>query len=251
MSSDEFSKGIAICTYNRAANLPAVLDHVLANKPEDARVVVCDDGSFDDTSIVMQRYPNVTYIKGPNQGVGANKNRALFALRNCDFLCILEDDLVPTVPGWFERYMEFVLNTNIHHICRVQDKRVPEAVPDFGSWCKEVLNMTPIYGPSPRGDLTFITNTVLRRVGAIHPDFKGVGHAHGQWSARIAASGLIGHPNNWIDIEEISSTFEQIGDTVGGRWNDNKEAMKEQIAANSLLRKQLGVDPLYVELFLP
>lgn len=247
-----FKEGIAICTYNRANRLVEVLDGVLSNKPANARVIVCDDGSTDDTMAILKDFSSeISYIRGPNMGVGANKNRALFALRSCDFLAILEDDLVPIAPGWFETYREFCLHTNIHHFCRVQDKEVPESVIDFGEWCASALKLTPIYGSSPRGDLTFISNMVIRKVGAIHPEFIGVGHAHGQWSDRVAASELINHPNKWIDVKEARDKFIQIGDTEGGRWNEPTAKIREQIQRNSDLRKRLGTELLYIEPFLP
>lgn len=246
-----FNQGIAICTYNRAARLGEVLAAVIKTKPEGCRVVVCDDGSTDNTADVVKQFPEVTYIRGPNKGVGANKNRAIYALRGCDFLCILEDDLMPIEEGWFEIYRQFCLSTNIHHFCRVQDKIVQETVPDFLDYCLKNLRLTPVYGSSPRGDLTFISNLVVRKVGAIHPGFVGVGHAHGQWSDRVAESGLIQHPLKWLDIKEANEKFVQIGDTEGGRWNEPSENIKAQIQKNSDLRKLLGTEPVYIDPFLP
>jgi len=248
---NSFKYGIAVCTYNRAENLRTVLSAVINTKPLSSRVIVCDDGSYDNTCDVVHDFPGVTYIKGSNLGVGANKNRALYALKDCDFMCILEDDLMPTEEGWFDSYVKFVLNTNIHHLCRVQDKVVEETVPDFGNWVKENLGFTPIYGPSPRGDLTFISNMVVRHVGAFHPEFSGVGHAHGQWSDRVIAANLVCHPNKWIDLQEVADRFEQIGDTAGGRWDSDPDEIKRQVAANATLRKRIGVNPTYISPFLP
>ena len=249
--SSKLNQGIAICTYNRGNQIAEVVDSVLRTKPTDARVIVCDDGSTDETYEKIRTFKEVTFITGQNLGVGANKNRALYCFRNYDFICLLEDDLIPVEPGWFEMYQEFCLYTNIHHFCRVQDKQVQETVEDFYNWCTEKIKLTPIYGPSPRGDLTFISNMVIRKVGAIHPAFVGAGHAHGQWSDRVAASGMINHPNKWIDIAEAAVKFKQLGDTKGGRWNQDKEETKIQIKKNSVLRKTLGTDPLYIETFLP
>jgi len=249
----KFSEGIAICTYNRGDQLAKVIQAVLDTKPEEARVVVCDDGSTDNTMEVVGRFPEITFLRGPNKGVGANKNRAVYALRNYDFITILEDDLVPIESGWFEIYREFCLHTNIHHFCRVQDNFVDEVVPDFAVWCQDRLNMTPIYGPHPRGDLTFISNMTVRKVGAFHPDFVGVGHAHGQWSDRVVTAGLVQHPNKWVDIKEAVAKFIQMGDTAGGRWNANPVEIQNQIKKNSNLRKLLSETEtrLYIEPFLP
>lgn len=245
-----FKNGIAVCTYNRADKLGEVLTAIFKTKPEDAKVVVCDDGSTDATSEVVKNFP-VTYIRGQNLGVGANKNRAIYALRQSDFLCILEDDLMPLQSGWFETYVAFCLATNIHHFCRVQDKFIKEVVQDFADYCRDTVKLTPIYGPTPRGDLTFISNLVVRKVGAIHPGFVGVGHAHGQWSDRVAESGLIQHPNKWIDVKEAADKFVQVGDREGGRWHLTPEETKAQVKRNGDFRKALGLEPLYIEPFLP
>jgi glycosyltransferase involved in cell wall biosynthesis len=247
-----FREGIALCTYNRGAKLGEVLEAVLKTKPNAAKLIVCDDGSTDDTPKVVQQFSGLTYIRGDNKGVGANKNRAIYTLQNCDFVCILEDDLLPTQPGWFEMYRSFCLATNIHHFCRVQDKLVDEVVKDFGDWCANYLGFHPIYGPTPRGDLTFISHKVIHRVGAIHPAFVGVGHAHGQWSDRVIADGtLVQHPNKWVDIKEAADKFIQVGDREGGRWNLTTEETKEQVRRNSELRKNLGTAKVYIEPFLP
>jgi glycosyltransferase involved in cell wall biosynthesis len=252
--SSTFSRGIAICTYNRADQIDQVIQAVLDTKPENARLIVCDDGSTDDTYYkASRRHPDVTFITGENLGVGANKNRAMYLLRNFDFITILEDDLVPTESGWFEMYEKFALHTNTHHFCRVQDKFVDETVPDFAAWCKDKLQLTPIYGPTPRGDLTFFTNMVIRKVGAFHPDFKGVGHAHGQWSDRVVGASLVHHPNKWIDIKEAADKFIQLGDTSGGRWLRPPKDVKAEIKANAAIRKTLNeLNPVvYIEPFLP
>ncbi len=249
-SFKSFTCGIAVCTYNRSFQLHDIVSAIKRTKPENARIVVCDDGGRSALD-ALGNLPEVTFISGPNLGVGANKNRALYALNDCDFICILEDDLMPTEPGWFEHYVNFVLKTNVHHLCRVQNKFVEETVPEFSEWVKTNLNLTPIYGPTPRGDLTFISNMVVRHVGAFHPEFKGVGHAHGQWSDRVAAANLIGHPNKWIDLKEVAETFKQVGDTEGGRWDDDQEAIKKQIASNGEVRRRIGVSPIYIPPFLP
>jgi len=231
-------RGVAICTYNRSVYLGEMIEAVLNTVPNDTRIVVCDDGSTDETFYETAQFPNVLYVRGPNLGVAANKNRALWTLQDCAFLCILEDDLIPTARGWFERYQNVALCTDIHHFCRVQDKLVEETIPSFAEWMK-TKDYTPIYGPNPRGDLTFITNKVVKEVGAFNPKFRGAGYAHGEWSGRVVKAGLISHPLKWIDMEEIAETFVQKGDTEGGRWLEDKNKIKEQLRTNATLADKL------------
>jgi len=231
-------RGIAILTYNRANNLGKVIEGVINTKPSDTQVVICDDGSTDDTPYVCSQFRGVTYIRGQNLGVGANKNRALFVLQDCNFICLLEDDLLPVANNWFEDYENACLYTGIHHICRVQDKFVEENVPEFTEHMK-TKGLTPVYGPSVRGDLTFITKRVIKKVGGFHPTFIGVGYAHGEWSNRVYKANLIPHPNKWIDFEEVSKKFVQIGDTEGGRWLRPKRDVKEELKRNGAIAKKL------------
>lgn len=230
--------GVGICTYNRNGQLGELIEATLATT-KDCKIVVADDGSSDDTPYVVSQFPSVIYVRGPNLGVAHNKNRALYALQTCRFIALLEDDLFPTQPGWFERYREAATLSGIHHFCRVQDKEVEEVIPAFHQWMVTEKSLTPIYGPSPRGDLTFLTAQVLKMVGGFNPEFIGAGYAHGEWSNRVFQAGLIPHPNKWVDIQEARDLFIQKGDTLGGRWADNKSAVKEQIKKNRAVQRRL------------
>lgn len=231
-------RGIAVVTFNRANRLEKLLKQVCKTAPKDCRIVLCDDGSTDETPDIAKNSNGILYVRGPNLGVGANKNRALWALQDCHFLAIIEDDLFPMEGGWFDIYEQVCQTVGIHHFCRVQDKEVPEVIPEFSTWLKE-YGLTPVYGSSPRGDLTFISNQVLRKVGAFNPEFKGAGYAHGEWSARVAKAGLIPHPTKWIDIKEARDKFVQEGDVEGGRWVQPPRKIKEQIKANHHLMRKL------------
>jgi glycosyltransferase involved in cell wall biosynthesis len=220
-----------------------VIDGVLSTVPEGTDVFVCDDGSNDGTRDKVFEYNKaVHYYRGPNLGVAANKNRALFLMQNHHFSCILEDDLVPIEKGWFERYEGASTLMDVHHFCRIQDKEIPEIAPSFSNYLKQAMGVTPIYASSPRGDLTFLTRKVITTVGGLNPLFLGVGYAHGEWSARVVKAGLVAHPLGYVDIAESRDMFKQVGDTEGGRWEDNKELIDAQLkknkAINTLLKKK-------------
>ncbi len=231
-------RGIAICTYNRGNQLGEIIRAVLDTKPPKCKLVICDDGSTDDTPYAVAEFREVIYIRGPNLGVAANKNRALWALQDCNFIAILEDDLMPIASGWFDLYENAAVLTGINHFCRVQDKEIEESIPEFTEWLGK-HEVTPIYGPSPRGDLTFITSKVVKTVGGFNADFKGAGYAHAEWSERVAAAGLIPHPHKWIDLQESRDKIIQKGDRDGGRWLESKAEIKKQLKANASLLKRL------------
>jgi glycosyltransferase involved in cell wall biosynthesis len=230
-------------------HLEEIVEAVKATTPGNTRIVICDDGSeerdnasydgYGETVSHIAERQKVLLLQGTNKGVAANKNRALWALQDCHLLAILEDDLIPRDKGWFEAYEAAALLSGIHHFCRVQDKEVPETIPAFSAFMNEA-GLTPIYATSPRGDLTFLTSTVVQRVGAFNPLFRGAGYAHGEWSHRVERAGLINHPQTWVDIKEARDKIEQIGDTEGGRWTDVEEAkVKKQLKRNRQLLDEL------------
>lgn len=246
--------GVAICHFNRMKHLGQIVEAVKLTAPNGTKVVICDDGSDEEDNYTVEqvaRDTGVIVLRGPNKGVAANKNRALWALQDCATLVILEDDLLPKEQGWFEAYEKAAIISGIHHFCRVQDRVVEESVPAFSAFMKE-QGLTPIYGPHPRGDLTFLTNTVIQTVGAFNPLFRGAGYAHGEWSKRVAKAGLIGHPNTWVDIQEAQQKFAQIGDREGGRWSEAaKKRTDKQMKRNKQVLLELNArDYIYHELVL-
>lgn len=234
-------RGVAICHFNRQRHLQEIVHAVKQTTLPGTRIVICDDGSdteapgTDGLAVSdIAKDEGVLLIAGPNKGVAINKNRALWALQDCHLLCILEDDLIPRERGWFEAYESAAVLSTMHHFCRVQ-KEVEETRPAFSAYMKEG-GLTPIYGPSPRGDLTFLTAAVVQTVGAFNPLFRGAGYAHGEWSNRVQRAGLIGHPLKWVDIKEARDKIEQIGDREGGRWNTDVDG---ELKRNAHVLKQL------------
>lgn len=233
-------RGVGIVHYNRPDNLTKLYTAVKDTVPAGTRVVVCDDGS----STLPTLPQDAILVRGPNLGVGANKNRALWALQDMHYIALIEDDLFPTQAGWFEKYEEVAALTNTHHFCRVADnKAVPEIFPDITAFLA-TKGYTPVYGSSPRGDFTFITAKVIKEVGGFNPNFKGAGYAHGEWSERVVLAGLSPHPLKYWDVKEIRDTFIQEGDTAGGRW-DEHEKVKDQIQLNKSVYKAIKNKPSY------
>ncbi len=159
------TRAVSIVTYNRGNRIGEIIEGVLSTMPNGTDVFVCDDESAHEHITPILDFPSVTLLTGPNKGVGANKTRALYLMKNHHFSCILEDDLVPTEKNWFETYETAAKLMDIHHFCRVQDKEVPETLPGFTEYMKQTMNATPIYASSPRGDMTFITRRVITTWG--------------------------------------------------------------------------------------
>jgi glycosyltransferase involved in cell wall biosynthesis len=82
--------------YNAAEHIGEALESVLAQDWRPLEVVVVDDGSTDDTALIVARYPDVVYVQQDNKGPSAARNAA--AERSSgEFIANFDsDDLLPT-----------------------------------------------------------------------------------------------------------------------------------------------------------
>ncbi|ESX58097.1 hypothetical protein X759_36560 [Mesorhizobium sp. LSHC420B00] len=79
-ATDELTVGVIITTFNHAHFLDDAIGSVLAQTRLADEVIVVDDGSTDDPSQVVQRYPSVRLIRQDNKGPSAARN---FGWKNC------------------------------------------------------------------------------------------------------------------------------------------------------------------------
>ena len=84
---------VVIPTYNRAALLVETIDSVLRQSFADLEIVVCDDGSTDDTAARVRSFdPRVRYLRLAHTGrPGAPRNRGIAAARG-ELIAFLDDD---------------------------------------------------------------------------------------------------------------------------------------------------------------
>lgn len=89
---------VVIPTYNAAAFIENALDSVVAQGDCVARIIVIDDGSTDDTDIIVRNFQarhaaavDILYLKQTNAGPSAARNRGLTRV-NADFVAFLDAD---------------------------------------------------------------------------------------------------------------------------------------------------------------
>ncbi len=83
---------VIIPVYNCADFLGQAIDSVLNQTFMDLEIIVVDDGSTDRTPEVSAQYSDhVTYIRQPNGGNAAARNRGVAAARG-RWLCFLDAD---------------------------------------------------------------------------------------------------------------------------------------------------------------
>ena len=82
---------VVIPCFNQGHFLSEALESVLAQTRPADEVVVVDDGSTDNTSAVVRRFPSIRCIRQPNRGLASARNTGL-RHTSCDYLVFLDAD---------------------------------------------------------------------------------------------------------------------------------------------------------------
>lgn len=103
---------VGIAHYNLGPYLPAALETLAAQTYHNLEVIVIDDGSTDraslDTLVQMEtRYPQWRFLRQPNAGIGATRNRCLAEARGDFFIPVDADNLAR--PDMVERFVRAIL----------------------------------------------------------------------------------------------------------------------------------------------
>ncbi len=147
MSSDAPRATLAILNYNGRELLDVVVPSVLALRGVDqARVVVIDDGSSDDSCRhIRERWPEVEVVEiGHNVGVAAALNRAV-SESDTELVALLNND-IELDPDWL-----------------VQLTAALDAHPRAGSACGKLLRFHDRSTIDAAGDLMLWSGAVVNR----------------------------------------------------------------------------------------
>jgi len=84
---------VVIPVYNRAAELRLAIESVRAQSFQDFEIIVVDDGSRDNPQEVIESFrdPRLHFIRQPNRGGGAARNRGIDETRG-RFVAFLDSD---------------------------------------------------------------------------------------------------------------------------------------------------------------
>ena len=114
---------VIIPTHNRRDFVREALASVLAQTYQDLEIIVIDDGSDDDTRIVVDEFsrasPVLQYVFQSNQGVSAARNHGV-ALSHGQFLAFLDSDDV-WQPSKLESQVAFFSTHPEASICQTEE----------------------------------------------------------------------------------------------------------------------------------
>ena len=107
--------GVGVITCNREHFLKQCLDSIPLDMVDEICVINDGDKLSYDITDTYRRIYMIEHVK--NLGVGKSKNDALkHLLRNdCDYIFLLEDDIILLDKSVFNRYIEAHLASGIHH----------------------------------------------------------------------------------------------------------------------------------------
>lgn len=214
--------GIGITTYNRPEyfnkTIQAVIRHV---KPVVDYVVVYNDGSTEP-----YRYPGgITIISElHNKGVAHAKNRLLqYLLDNeCDYLFLLEDDVVPQSSKCITEYIKLHHTSGSHHFNFAHHGPANKGGPIL------TQGDLSIY-PHCVGAYSFYTREALDKVGLLDEQFVNAWE-HVEHTARIARAGLTtpfwmfaDHTDSKKFLKEIDGAIENSSIRTDEKWRKNME----------------------------
>ena len=106
---------IAVCSYNRSANLPGLIRAIRAQQaPVAFDILVVDNNSSDDTQAVLESLAAeegapLRYVLESNQGITHARNRAIEECLSRDYMAFLDDDELPA-DGWLAAACDALMN---------------------------------------------------------------------------------------------------------------------------------------------
>ena len=118
---------VIIPTYNRGWILGEAIDSVLSQKFSDYELIVVDDGSTDDTRIILDSYgQDIIVLRQPNQGVSAARNRGV--AESCAQLISFLDSDDLWLPQKLARQVAFFQTNPDVLICQTEETWVRNGV---------------------------------------------------------------------------------------------------------------------------
>lgn len=235
--------GVGIITCNRPEYLLNLLKTIPIDKVSD--LVVVNDGDVKNKHDL--RYPGVWLQNEVNLGVGKSKNKAMKHLydKGCDYIFIIEDDMLVKDSTVFEKYIEAYKKSGIHHfnygpgspfnrkqtiqnfdlhnrhLLDQHSEPNPKMVVDYGNVKIALYEHTVAM-------FSFFTREILEKVGYIDEEFYNAWE-HVDHTYRIIKAGY--HPPFWW-FADIANSADYLTEAPGAIDNSSIANKTEQWQKN-------------------
>ena len=203
--------GLGITTYNRPEYLKECIYNIL--KYSSTKTLVY----FDDKTIIYNNWDReqigdsfkkvikiytATDTDEDRRGIAYRKNECLRALKDCDYVFLLDDDCFPIKEGW----IDFFINSGEEHLLYL-DKRFHNHKECLIIMKPDEIKKSEVYSFTAEGStdfkgidiyrdcggvFMFMTKSAIDRVGAFNEKFETYGFEHAEYSNRI-----LGKSNNY------------------------------------------------------
>lgn len=217
--------GLGIVTYKRPEYFKKIFSSVPLGVVDE--IVVVNDGTPYDQKIDVPLIQHET-----NKGVGISKNDAFRHLLNkgCDYIFLMEDDIIIKNPEVFQAYIDAYKKTGIHHFNYSQhglmnkypntNTPAPRNIVEYSKDTQIALYMHCV------GAFCFYTRKCLEEIGLIDEAFYNASE-HLEHTFRIINANM--HPPFWwfADLKNSNSYLADIpwtreSSTISSNPNHNK-----------------------------
>jgi len=111
---------VLIPTYNGATYIKETLESLFSQDFQDYQVIICDDGSTDNTEQIIKKFRDnrITFFKNPtNLGLGKNLQNCYEKAKDADIIFYLcQDDIL--LPGSLKKTYDAFINDDIGVVTR-------------------------------------------------------------------------------------------------------------------------------------
>jgi len=227
---EDFFISVIIPTYNRANDLDRCLKSLQVQTYKNFEVLVCDDGSTDNTKEIVDKYNYILalqYIKEENFGGPARPRNNGMKIAKGDFIAFLDSD-----DWWYPNKLEVSLQYMndydvVHHNLDIytyieKSSKVTKGRDLKGNFTKDLL----VNGNAIVNSSVIIKKEIVDLVGEITEDKKLI---------------AVEDYDYWIRVSEITNRFKYINKSLGAYWvggnisYSTKQIEREEVILNKYI----------------
>jgi hypothetical protein len=147
---------VIVCTQDRAEELVACVEALVAHGTAGSEIVIVDSGSTDDTPAVAralaERHPGVTVVREAVRGLSRARMTGAGIAKH-DVLCFVDDDARPA-PGWLESIRGVFADASV----AIGGGPIHALWPDAPAW-RPPAEFAGYYSLLTRGDAGFVRDS--------------------------------------------------------------------------------------------